>query len=330
MKLRFIVAGFGFMGQTHAGNLLKHPAAELCGIVDPVSPQEQLKNVRGNQATVTITAKDIEAIPHFRDLKQALIALKPDAAVLPLPTKLHYMGVMLCLKHGCHVLVEKPFSTDMIECHEMCCAAAATGKKLCVGYTVRYMHEYIALFDTIKSGRLGPLEFLSLTRFTGMPTWGAWSDPQFIKASGGALFDLLSHDFDFTRHCLGEPSAIEVNETIRKQFGNNRVSVILKYDGGPNVQIEGGFVQPPTFTFRRSYSAFFEKGTLATDMQGKYQEFTAAGVKEFECPQGSPYYAELDDFIRVLRNEKTAHICNGTDAEGTIALCHKIKASATA
>lgn len=50
MKQRVLVIGFGFMGQTHAGNLLKNPNAELAGIVDPCDPAERLRTIKGNKA----------------------------------------------------------------------------------------------------------------------------------------------------------------------------------------------------------------------------------------------------------------------------------------
>ena len=43
MKAKVIVIGFGSMGQTRAGSLLKIPDAELSAIVDPVGPKECLK-----------------------------------------------------------------------------------------------------------------------------------------------------------------------------------------------------------------------------------------------------------------------------------------------
>jgi len=37
-KVRVLIVGFGFMGQTHTGNVLRNSHAQVAGIVDTVSP----------------------------------------------------------------------------------------------------------------------------------------------------------------------------------------------------------------------------------------------------------------------------------------------------
>ena len=84
MKQRVLVIGFGFMGQTHAGNLLKNPNAELAGIVDPCDPAERLRTIKGNKATVTITPESVAGVPHYHDMDEALRGCGADAAVIAL------------------------------------------------------------------------------------------------------------------------------------------------------------------------------------------------------------------------------------------------------
>ena len=66
MKTKVIVIGFGFMGQTHAGSLLKTADAELTAIVDPVDPKERLKSIDDNCAPELISPEMTGSIPHFR------------------------------------------------------------------------------------------------------------------------------------------------------------------------------------------------------------------------------------------------------------------------
>lgn len=169
MKQRVLVIGFGFMGQTHAGNLLKNPNAELAGIVDPCDPAERLRTIKGNKATVTITPESVAEVPHYHDMDEALHGCGADAAVIALPTKLHYGSVMKALECGCHVMVEKPFSIDCAECESMIRKAAEQKRVLAVGYVVRHMREYEMLRETVKSNRLGRLRYMSLSRYTGIP-----------------------------------------------------------------------------------------------------------------------------------------------------------------
>jgi hypothetical protein len=108
MKKKFLLTGFGFMGQTHAWSLINHPNAELIGIIDPCDPFERL-SIKGNRATSSVTEKDIRKIPHYTDLTSALSEEIPDGIVVALPTKFHCSAVIEALNAGVNVFVEKPF-----------------------------------------------------------------------------------------------------------------------------------------------------------------------------------------------------------------------------
>ena len=322
MKTKVLVIGFGFMGQTHAGSLLKMPDAELTAIVDPVDPKERLQTITGNRATERISPEMIGSIRHFRSLDEALSASCADAAIIALPTKLHHDSVIQCLKAGLHVLVEKPFAVSLGECDRMVRTAGETNKLLAVGYVVRWMKEYQFLKQTIESGRLGKLKYLKLSRITGVPNWGNWNDPEFIRASGGSLFDLVSHDIDFTRFCLGEPGQIEsVKNLGEDQF--RMISSVLRFSNA-DAQVEGGFVTPAGYPFSRTYAAYFENGTLTSSEPGKVKEYRKEETQEHDFLPDNPYLSEVQDFIRAIETGDASRICTGEDARGTIACCTRI------
>ncbi|MBQ9771199.1 MAG: Gfo/Idh/MocA family oxidoreductase [Lentisphaeria bacterium] len=322
MAVKFIVLGFGFMGQTHAGNILKHPAAELAAIVDPYSPMDRLATIRGNKNTVTITVNDVKEIPHYTTIEEAFQNVEADAVIIALPTLLHYPSVMSCLKQGLHVLVEKPFATKVEECEQMVQAAREKEKVLAVGYVVRCMREYMILRDYIREGTFGKPELIMFSRITGIPAWGNWKDPEFIKASGGALFDLFSHDADITRFCLGEPSEILTDNVLCSKFNGNMISATFRYPAC-DVRIDGGFVTPSPYPFNRHYSAFFENGTLLCE--GTTLKFiTQDGIKQIDLADDNPYYRELSNFITAIQTGDESGICTGADAAHSIECCTQI------
>ena len=323
MKTRVIVIGFGFMGQTHAGSLLKMRNAELSAIVDPVDPKERLATITGNRATERVSSEAIGSIRHFRSLDEALQASCADAAIIALPTKLHHDSVIQCLKAGLHVLVENPFAISLGECDHMARTAVETNKLLAVGYVVRRMKEYQFLKQTIESGRLGKLKYLKLSRITGVPNWGNWNDLEFIRASGGSLFDLVSHDIDFIRYCLGEPERIESVKALGKsQF--KMISSVLRFRFA-DAQVEGGFVTPAGYPFNRTYAAYFENGTLFSPSSGKVTEYRKDEEKaEHDFLPDNPYFTEIEDFIRAVKIGDSSGICTGEDARETIRSCTQI------
>ena len=322
MKTKVIVIGFGFMGQTHAGSLLKVPDAELTAIVDPVDPKERLQTITGNHVTERVSHKEIGATRHFRSLDEALSASCADAAIIALPTKLHHDSVVQCLEAGLHVMVEKPFAISLSECDRMVRTAGETNKLLAVGYVVRWMKEYQFLKQTIDSGRLGKLKYLKLSRITGVPNWGNWNDPEFIRASGGSLFDLVSHDIDFARFCLGEPGQIEAVKNLGEdQF--KMISSVLRFSDA-DAQVEGGFVTPAGYPFSRTYAAYFENGTLVSSEPGKVTEYRKEETQEHDFLPDNPYLSEMQDFIRAIETGDASRICTGSDARGTIRCCTRI------
>lgn len=322
MKTRVIVIGFGFMGQTHVGSLLEMPDAELAGIVDPVDPKERLTTITGNCATERVSPEKIGSIRHFRSLDEALSASCADAAIIALPTKLHHDAVIQCLKAGLHVMVEKPFAISLRECDRMVRTAGETDKLLAVGYVVRWMKEYQFLKQTIESGHLGKLKYLKLSRITGIPNWGNWNDPEFIRASGGSLFDLVSHDIDFARFCLGDPEKIEaVKDLGGDQF--KMISSVLRFRDA-DAAVEGGFVTPAGYPFSRTYAAYFEDGTLVSPAPGIVTEYRKGETQEHDFLPDNPYLSEAEDFVRAIRTGDASRICTGRDARETIKCCTQI------
>ena len=323
-KLKVLIAGFGFMGQTHCGSLLKDPDAEVCGIVDPFEPAERLSSIKGNQQTVTITADDVRDIPHYTSLEDAIASASCDAVVIALPTKFHTPAVISALNAGKHVFVEKPFALSVDECQMMTAAAAAGNLQLAVGYVVRSIAPYRYLHDVVKSGTMGKLKLLRLTRETGQPSWGNWSDPEFVKASGGALFDMLSHDFDFARYCFGEPEKITAVKELCGNFNGNLLTAVLEYGEGKAV-VSGGFVQPSSYPFFSGFTAFFEQGTLIGDCTGMLKNAKNDGTLEnIELPGNDPYYDELRAFISSVKSGTDSIICSGADAAKTIGVCCEV------
>lgn len=322
MTAKVIVVGFGFMGQTHVGSLLEMQNVELAGIVDPVDPKERLATITGNCATKRVSQEEIGSIRHFLNLDEALQSSGADAAIIALPTKLHHDAVIQCLKAGLHVMVEKPFAISLSECDHMVWTAGETKKYLAIGYVVRWMKEYQFLKQTIASGRLGKLKYLKLSRITGIPNWGNWNDPEFIRASGGSLFDLVSHDVDFARFCLGVPGKIEsVKDLGSDQF--KMISSVMRFHDADAV-VEGGFVTPSGYPFSRTYAAYFENGTLVSSEPGKVTEYRKEETQEHDFLPDNPYLSEVQDFIRAIETGDTSRICTGEDARETIRCCTKI------
>lgn len=325
MSIKAAIIGFGFMGQTHAGNLLRIPGVEISGVVDLNSPVDQLKSIKGNNDAVTITLDEAAQLPWFKSWEELVSeAGAPDIAIVALPTRFHCSAVVTALESGCHVMVEKPFATSVDECKTMIAAAEKAGKILSVGYVVRCFAEYNAFKDTFNSGKMGKLTFMEMRRFAGIPGWGSWLDPEVIRHSGGTLFDLLSHDLDFALHTLGKPAAVKASRRGKGAFKGDWLSVELDYKDF-NVLIESAFIPPVSYPFHQSFQVFFEEGSLYCGAPGTLTACTGKESSKVELPAVSPYHQELVNFIEAVNSGDTSKICTGKDALVTIEHCDMIR-----
>lgn len=311
------------MGQTHAGSILRCKDAELVGIVNRSSPLVRLATVGGNRPTEPLDPAVIASIPHFTDLDHAIAESGADACFVALPTKHHCDATIKALESGMHVFVEKPFGIRHEECAGMIAAAETSGKVLAVGYLTRFAPENKIVRQAFRSASCGKPLFALFQRWTGMPDWGSWKDPEFVKECGGGIIDLMSHDIDFVRFCFGEPESVTIDPDVSKAFPNNAVCAGLHY-AGFDVKVQGGFVSPSSFPFRKSMDVWFENASFS-GTGGNLTRCNADGVHQVDIPKTNNYVAELNGFLKAVRTGDRADICSGADAAKTIDLCLKIR-----
>ena len=119
------VIGVGAMGYNHARVYSKLENANLVAVADVVKPT--LDKVVKKYKTKGYS--EIEAL-----LKDPEI----EAVSVCVPTTFHHEVVMEAIKHGKHVLVEKPIAFTAEEAEEMIKAAKEAGVKLATGHVERF------------------------------------------------------------------------------------------------------------------------------------------------------------------------------------------------
>jgi predicted dehydrogenase len=227
------ILGFGFMGMTHAENILKNSDLELVAIVDknPNAVEEKLLSASGNFAVGAIDQDKLEKVRRYTSIDDCLEFEEADAVHICVHTDLHYEMTRKVLLHGKHVFLEKPFCLDMRQADTLIRLAREKDKILMVGHVVRFMPPYQKLKAYIDKRTFGELKFLSLSRFTGVPAWGEWKDRRVsFGSSGGALFDLLIHDIDYVNYILGKPGSIKCN------YLPGLLSLVELFQQGPECQ----------------------------------------------------------------------------------------------
>lgn len=325
---RFVIAGFGFMGMTHAMSILNHPGARLLAIVDPY-PEKALGRLgqeSGNLDTGGLTREAVSDIRTYTSLDACLALEKPDALVLSVHTDLHYSLAVQALEAGVHVLVEKPLVLDPSEGEKLIQLASGKDLLLMVAHVVRFMPPYLKLKNWIESGEFGKLQWLSMTRFTGLPSWGQWKEKlRDYGSTGGALFDLAIHDIDFVQWVLGRPDSIEATILPGKQSKFDYLCAHWTYGGGAEVKIEGGNRFHHQFPFEAGYMATFEKASIRYGSGSEHLSI-ATDSEVTTLPAGDAmlgYAEELAYFIHCLDQKIRPEKCLPQSALESIRICYE-------
>lgn len=138
------------------------------------------------------------------DLVEALKTTKPDIVFDCTVPEAHCEVVLTALRHGCHVLGEKPMAPTMAEARRMVAAAKKADRLYAVTQSRRYMPPIQALAKFAQSGRIGNLTTLHADFFIGAHYGGFRAEMEFPL-----LADMAIHTFDSARFISGtDPVAV--------------------------------------------------------------------------------------------------------------------------
>ena len=166
-KVKVGVIGVGRMGKYHVGILSELPEVELTTVVDIDSKSRKV--IEENYGT-----------PSFENYKD--IYDKVDAAVVAVPTGLHFPIAKDLLNAGIHVLLEKPCANNLDHARELFQIAEDKALILHVGHVERFngavqeLHKIVDSPIFVECRRMGP--------FTDR-----------IK-DDGVVLDIMIHDID--------------------------------------------------------------------------------------------------------------------------------------
>lgn len=326
-KLRTAIVGFGFMGKTHAGNILRSDLMTLSAVVDR-SPDVMTQAVAGNLDTGLSDPAAWLSVRQYTDWDECLEKESLDLAYICVHTSMHYQMAMKALRKGLHVFIEKPFVLNVAEGEALIEEARRQQRKLGVAHVVRFMPAYVRLMECCRQETYGALKFLSLTRFSGIPHWGEWEKRrQDFGSSGGALFDLLIHDIDYVHYLLGKPDRIESRSLPGVLSLHNYVSAFWHYEGRDRlVKVEGGNTFHARLPFEAGFRAMFEKASV-TWSSGNARELYVADDASLETialdDAGEGYRDEGAYFARCIVDDTYPEACSADSSLETVRLCHQ-------
>lgn len=255
-------------------------------------------------------AEEIAAAYGFEavDDVDALIE-RVDIVDIVTPSSTHADFALRAIARGRDVICEKPLASTAEAAERVTRAAEEAGVRLFPAHVVRYMGEYQRIKAGIDSGRIGTVAVQRFSRAGSAPA-SAWF---FTESTGGGIIrDLMIHDIDQALWFAGPVSSVYAVQNPPTLDDRVPVPVtahvVLTHRNGVISHIHGTWAAEG-MPFRTSIEVSGSAGRLrydsAEDRTMRVDSVLDAAADDYlppMSPQESPYYAEIADFVRAIRD----------------------------
>ena len=256
--LRVAVCGAGMRSrrvwQRHLSQL---PGFELAGVMDP-APQA---------LEVSVAEGHVDSGRCFTDLESMLATVSADALLACPIISAHGWAVRTGLEAGLHVLVEKPFVTELEEARELTELSEATGRLLGVVQNWRTRSAGQALKRALDEQRIGAVShvvfrYLRDREQPHLPDY-LFDEPDPI------LWAMGVHHLDLFRYVLGEDIVRVEGRATRPSWSRYRVPSIndlwLETESGLGISYVASFSSRNAHIPQESLQVEGELGTIYND-----------------------------------------------------------------
>lgn len=269
--LRVAVLGAGFMGSTHARAFHTLPDVEVAAIY--AHSDRRAKPLAEELGTT-----------HVADLDRILNDDAIAAIDVSLPTPEHRWAAEAALAAGKHVLLEKPIALTVADADALVDLAARTDQVFMIAHVLRFWPEYVELQRLVASGQYGrPVSAVAYRR-QPFPEWSELFKRADI--TGGAILDMLVHDYDLLNWIFGEPISVTARGRQNERSGGwDTAQVMIDY-GAASAVVDGGMMMPDSYPFTSALHVLCERGSVEYLFRagGRSVEM-GTGVNELICYQ---------------------------------------------
>ncbi|MDD5747025.1 MAG: Gfo/Idh/MocA family oxidoreductase [Candidatus Omnitrophica bacterium] len=298
-KIRVAVIGAGHLGKIHARIYAQCPHAELVGICDN-DPEKSAQ-----------TAADFTTRA-FNDYRQLFSLV--DAVSIATPTTSHFAIARDFLRHGIHVMVEKPITTTIPDAQKLIMLAKKNRKILQVGHVERFNPAIRTLQRICTNPR-----FIEVHRLSPYPRRGT---------DVSVVLDLMIHDLDIILSLVQSPvknfhavgvkvlSSSEDIANTRIIFRNGTVCNL----SASRISDEG--MRKIRIFQKNSYISLDYAQQKITRYEKKHAQILK---KEIAVPKKEPLAEELHSFIDCIKKNKQPVVC-GKDAKEALRIALAITA----
>ena len=241
--LRAAIVGAGYISDYHLKAIAREANIELVGICDLRAKAAEKLAAEYPRAKVY---SDFQAMLDEANLDVVHVLTQPDS---------HKFLAMMAIKAGCHVILEKPVTTNSKDAEELLSAAKENSVNIAVNHNFVFSRPFTQLREVLAKGELGPIKSVrvvwkkNLAQINFGP-WNLWMlrEPQNILFETGShsLSELLSVIDDVPKITLVAPrltkslpsgSIFHRRWNISGNSGDIAVQIDTAFDQGLNHQI---------------------------------------------------------------------------------------------
>ena len=296
--VRVAVVGVGHLGARHAQVYAAMPGVRLVAVCDRDAAR----------ARTVARALRCRAATHVRELVGRV-----DAASLAVPTSLHAALGRTLMRHGVHLLIEKPIAATLTEADALIREADRRGLVLQVGHIERFN----AAIEAARR-RLAHPRFIEIHRLSPYP---------FRGTDVSVVLDVMVHDLDLllwlVRSPLARIDAVGVAVLSRSEdIANARLS----FASGCIANLTASRISDEAV---RRFRIFQEDCYLSIDSKAQTVELArkrGRTIRRVRLPvnRRPPLLDELASFIRAVRTTRPPTV-SGRDGRAALALALRIE-----
>ncbi|KAM0561387.1 hypothetical protein ACHAPJ_003267 [Fusarium lateritium] len=333
--ITFAIIGVGLIGPRHAQTVIKNKDAKLVAIVDLMPNGQDLAQALG--------------VAYFKTVAELLQGpSKPEAAIICTPNHTHVTLARELSSAGVHILIEKPFCTDIESGKDLVDHLDKLDVKAVVAHHRRFNPYMITAKETVNSGSLGKIIAINGIWATYKPL-DYFDPPREWRrdSTGGVVLINLVHEIDLLHYLFGPVTRVHAEKTISQRgfeaeegavltlrFKSGAVGSFLFSDNVPSPHnFESGTGENPLIpkTGQDFYRIFGTDASLSVpDMtissyvnteKSWNRELTQ---KRIPVPEGIPFELQLGHFVKVIRGQESPS-CTPKVGLAALVVCQAIK-----
>jgi predicted dehydrogenase len=309
----------------HLERLLAIDGLTIAGLADP--EPAAAKTLADRALAHTRWRPGTAVLPIYADHRELLREQTLNALAIFTPHLSHYRLAMDALQAGCHVFIEKPFSTNVQEASDIVSLANGRGLKVGVGHQFRLCPSLIEARRRIAAGVIGPVRLV--TALLSRPWLSTLEQEESTwrfnpnVAGNGILADAGDHLIDALLWTTGQVAQEVGAFQSRQEPGIDLVTAaaIKLADGTPATLAIAAISPGSQFILE----FFGERGRLRATDQVLDEERTDAGEQRVSLP---PAGLSIDGNFAAALTSGAPLCCPAEDALDTVRLLEAIARSA--